>query len=238
VNKSKRGFEHTLGLGQTPNIVPHGVAEINGEPRKVELGWHPVGGMAGKWFAEKTWFGKGISKEIGTHPDPSQHWAILVGDYVHELWMDENFDVIYINEEFKREDWHTFEVGTTRFSDQALVKAGRMTIHNMQQKRKAYNLISNNCQNFAVNLLDAIQVGAHAKFATSFQVYQAATGEGEIKDLFEDKHPDDQGAEEATDATEHPDGGVGAKTSAAQHAQHVMDDNTTKLDHNDYYADE
>lgn len=42
-----------------------------------------------------------------------------------------------------------------------------MTIHNMQQKRKAYNLISNNCQNFAVNLLDAIQVGAHAKFATS-----------------------------------------------------------------------
>ncbi len=67
-----------------------------------------------------------------------------------------------------------------------------MTIHNMRQKRAAYNIISNNCQNFAVAMLDSIQIGAHQAFATSFAVYQAATGKGTIKDLFEDHHPEEQ----------------------------------------------
>lgn len=40
--------------------------------------------------------------------------------------------MIYINENLKREDWHMFEVGKTRFNDQALREASRMTIHNMQ----------------------------------------------------------------------------------------------------------
>lgn len=39
--------------------------------------------------------------------------------------MDEHFDVIYINETFNRDEWHTFEVGKTRFSDQALAEAGK-----------------------------------------------------------------------------------------------------------------
>lgn len=60
-----------------------------------------------------------------------------------------------------------------------------MVIHNMRAAQPAYNLISNNCQNFAAQLLDAIQVGAHREFATVFAVYKRATGKGEIKDLFE-----------------------------------------------------
>lgn len=44
---------------------------------------------------------------------------------------DENLDVIYINEKLNRDDWHLFEVGKTRFNDQALREASRMTIHNM-----------------------------------------------------------------------------------------------------------
>ncbi|TAQ84271.1 hypothetical protein B7494_g7410 [Chlorociboria aeruginascens] len=90
-----------------------------------------------------------------------------------------------------------------------------MVIHNMREKRPAYNIISNNCQNFAVNLLDAIQIGAHREFATSFAVYQAATGKGEIKDLFEDRHPEEQ------DVDQRP---------TVQHAQQVIEENTTKLD--------
>lgn len=39
--------------------------------------------------------------------------------------MDEHFDIIYINETFNRDEWHTFEVGKTRFSDQALAEAGK-----------------------------------------------------------------------------------------------------------------
>ena len=96
-----------------------------------------------------------------------------------------------------------------------------MVIHNMRQKRAAYNLLSNNCQNFAVMLLDAIQIGAHKEFATSFAVYQAATGAGTIKDLFVDKHPEEQ--VDADKPTLH-------HQNTVQFAAQVMDDNTTKLD--------
>lgn len=39
--------------------------------------------------------------------------------------------MIYINEKLKRDEWHVFEVGKTRFNDQALREASKMTIHNM-----------------------------------------------------------------------------------------------------------
>ncbi|KAI0475258.1 hypothetical protein GGR56DRAFT_675405 [Xylariaceae sp. FL0804] len=197
--KSKLQFEHSIGLGHKPNVVPEGDSNFTSEPRLVEIGWHPVGGFAGKWFAEKTGLGKLIAEEVHRYPDPSQHWSVIVGGYVHELWMDEHLDVIYINEELKRDEWHTFEVGKTRFNDEALREAGEMTIYNMREKRPAYNLISNNCQNFAVMMLDAIQVGAHKQFATSFAVYKAAIGAGSIKDLFAD-HPDDD--EEGVDTAQ------------------------------------
>ena len=93
-----------------------------------------------------------------------------------------------------------------------------MVIYNMREKRPAYNLISNNCQNFAVNMLDAIQVGAHREFGTTFAIYQRATGAGAIKDLFSSP-PDGQAEHEGPthDAT-------------MQYAHQVMDENTTKLD--------
>ena len=80
-------LEHSLGLGQKPNVVPHGIAEVNGDHRVVEIGWHPVGGFGGKWFAEKTGLGKKITETVHKYPDPTQHWAVLVGDFAHELWM-------------------------------------------------------------------------------------------------------------------------------------------------------
>lgn len=97
-----------------------------------------------------------------------------------------------------------------------------MTIYKMRTERPAYNLISNNCQNFAVLLLDAIQIGAHAQFATTFAVYQAATGEGTIKDLFADAHPEEQKIDPAKPGFQ--------RTDTVQNAQQVMDENTTKLD--------
>ncbi|WPH02644.1 Hypothetical protein R9X50_00550900 [Acrodontium crateriforme] len=222
--KTKLVLEHSVGLGQKPNIIPPGEANINGDLRRVEIGWHPVGGLGGKWFAEKTGLGKMITKEIHSYPDPTQHWAVLVGDYVHELWMDENLDIIYINEKINQEEWHTYEVGNTRFNDEALRQASEMVIHNMRDKRPAYNLISNNCQNFAVNLLDSIQIGAHKEFATSFQVYQRATGAGDIKDLWDDKHPEEQDQDQAD--------GIKPlkKADTVSQAQQVMEQNTTKLD--------
>lgn len=85
--KGKLALQHSIGLGHKPNVVPPGDASIAGDYRKVEIGWHPVGGLGGKWFAEKTGLGRYITKETNNYPDPSQHWAVLVGDYCHELWM-------------------------------------------------------------------------------------------------------------------------------------------------------
>jgi hypothetical protein len=106
-------------------VIPAGDPTITGDPRPVEIGWHPVAGLAGKWFAEKTGLGKFITEKVHKYPDPTQHWAVLVGDYCHELWMDEDLNVIYINEKINREEWHTFDVGVTRFNDEALKQASQ-----------------------------------------------------------------------------------------------------------------
>lgn len=123
--KGKLALEHGLGLGQKPNCIPWGEPRVDAELREVEIGWHPVAGMGGKWLAEKSGLGKMITSHIGKYPDPTQHWAVLVGGYVHELWMDEELDVIYINEHLDRTEWHTYEVGKTRFTDEALRQAGQ-----------------------------------------------------------------------------------------------------------------
>lgn len=95
-----------------------------------------------------------------------------------------------------------------------------MVIHNMRQARPAYNLISNNCQTFAVAMLDAIQTGSHQDFATTFAIYQRATGHGSIKDLFTDP-PEAQ--------TDSPHPGI-QHQNTVQYAQQVMEEHTTKLD--------
>lgn len=101
-----------------------------------------------------------------------------------------------------------------------------MTIHNMRSTRPAYNLISNNCQNFAVNLLDAIQLGSHRDFATAFSVYSRATGKGAIKDLFAEPPPEEQVAPGETQ---------GQHQATMQYAQQVMQENTTQLDDHPYH---
>jgi hypothetical protein len=85
--KGKLQLEHSLGLGNKPNTIPPADPDIKGPQRTVHLGWHPVAGFAGKWFAEKTGLGKLITERTHRCPDPTQHWAVLVGEYAHELWM-------------------------------------------------------------------------------------------------------------------------------------------------------
>lgn len=43
-------------------------------------------------------------------------------DYINHK--DEKFDVIYTNERIKREEWHKFSVGETKFNDDAVRRAG------------------------------------------------------------------------------------------------------------------
>ncbi|KAI0974319.1 hypothetical protein F4678DRAFT_422227 [Xylaria arbuscula] len=213
--KGKLHVEHALGLGHQPNVIPPGEPGLVPSSRTVAIGWHPVPG--GSWLAE-TGLGQLLSKKINNYPDPTQHWAILVGEYCHQLWMDESLDIIYINGEQAGTEWTLYEIGKTRLNDEALRQAGEMVIYNMRERQKGYNLITNNCQNFALNMLDAIQIGKHRDFGTALAIFQRATGKGRVSDLFLAELPE---VEEQDDKP---------PEEVVQHASQVMDEHTTKLD--------
>ncbi|KAH6995813.1 hypothetical protein BKA56DRAFT_639855 [Ilyonectria sp. MPI-CAGE-AT-0026] len=218
LTKGELALKHAAGLGVQPSVVPVTDPVLDGPLRPVEVGWHPVGGLAGKWFAEDTGLGKMITEKIHKYPDPTQHWAVLVGDYAHQLWMDESFDVIYTNEKVNREEWQTFKVGETRFNDDAIRRAGESVIQAIRDKRPGYNLITNNCQTYALQLLDAIKVGMRKEFGTTLAVYERLTGSGKVIDLFAKTEDVGQGGE------------VPAGENTVSLAQQVMDENTTQLD--------
>lgn len=237
MNKGEIALKHAVGLGSQPNVVPVTEPVVDGPRRPVEVGWHPVGGFAGKWFAEETGLGKMITEKINKYPDPTQHWAVLVGDYAHQLWMDENFDVIYTNAKIERDEWRTFPVGETRFNDDALRRAGESVIHSIRERQPTYNLITNNCQTYVLQLLDAIKVGVNKEFGTTLAVYERVFGPGKIKDLFDgEEKPEDQqqhqieqggepGAEAGTQEPMHP-----GRSDTVNLAQDVMNQNTNQLD--------
>ncbi|KHN93911.1 uncharacterized protein MAM_08218 [Metarhizium album ARSEF 1941] len=219
-SKGELALKHAVGLGRQPNAVPVTDPVLDGPPRPVEVGWHPVGGLAGKWFAEQTGLGRMIADKANKYPDPTQHWAVLVGEYAHQLWMDENFDVIYTNEKINRGEWRTFRVGETRFNDDATRRAGESVIEAIREKQPGYNLITNNCQTYALQLLDAIKVGSKKEFGTTLAVYERLIGPGKVKDLFVDVQP----AESQPIDGEHP------QENTVSMAQQVMHDNTAQLD--------
>ncbi|ROT38960.1 hypothetical protein SODALDRAFT_276205 [Sodiomyces alkalinus F11] len=224
LTKGEQALKQAMGLGHKPNVVPVTKPVANGPARPVEVGWHPVGGFAGKWFAEETGLGKMITERINRYPDPTQHWAVLVGDYAHQLWMDENFHVIYTNEKVNREEWRTFQVGETRFNDDAIRRTGESVIQSMREKQPAYNLITNNCQTYALQLLDAIKIGMDKEFPTTLAVYERLVGPGKVMDLFS-----------ATVEVEDEDAEAPAEQqpNSVSLAQQVMHDNTTQLNTQD-----
>ncbi|CAI6331733.1 unnamed protein product [Periconia digitata] len=186
-NKGELALKHAAGLGKVDNVVPETQPITNGPSRPVRVGWHPVGGLAGKWFAEQTGIGKLITEKINEYPDPTQHWAVLVGEYAHQLWMDENFDIIYTNARVDPDEWRTFDVGNTCFNDDAIRRTGEYVIESIRITRPGYNLISNNCQTYVLQLLDAIKVGQAKEFGTTLAVYEKLVGKGKVADLFQEE---------------------------------------------------
>ncbi|KJZ71233.1 hypothetical protein HIM_09376 [Hirsutella minnesotensis 3608] len=181
-------LRYTVGAGKKYNSVPQTEPDFDTPPRAIEIGWHPLGGFAGKWIAERTKLGEMIKAKINELPDPSQHWAVIVGDYAHQLWIDEKFHVMYTNERIKRSEWHTFYVGDTTFNDEAIRQAGELAIDNMRDKRPVYNLITNNCQTFALQLVDLIQAEEKMELATTLALFKKLRSLGKVfvADLFSD----------------------------------------------------
>lgn len=61
---------------------------------------------------------------------------------------------------------------------------GEVVIQHIRASRPGYNLISNNCQTYVLQLLDAIQVSQHKEFGTTLAVYERLFGSGKVADLF------------------------------------------------------
>ncbi|TFK43225.1 hypothetical protein BDQ12DRAFT_661928 [Crucibulum laeve] len=162
---SIRSSSRSSGLGKGPDKVPPGPINKNeSEARRVHIGYHPIGGGVGNFF----------SKALGA-PMWMQHWAVIVGDYYHELNADESMTVVYQNGILKDANFTVTDAGYTTFNDRAIVEAGEcflltffegeLAIKKMDQK---YRLKDNNCQKFAIYLLDEICQAGRRKFETSY----------------------------------------------------------------------
>ena len=59
-----------------------------------------------------------------------------------------------------------------------------MVIQQIRDFRPGYNLISNNCQTYVLQLLDAIKLGNVKEFGTTLAVYERLFSSGKVADLF------------------------------------------------------
>jgi stringent starvation protein B len=86
-----------------------------------------------------------------------------------------------------------------------------------------YNLISNNCQTYALQLLDAIKAGGDIEFGTTLAIYDRLTGKGKVADLY-------AGSDEPETEPEPEPQPKPSRTDTVTFAQQVMNDNTNQLD--------
>lgn len=96
-------------------------------------------------------------------------------------------------------------------------------IQTIREKQPAYNLITNNCQTYALQLLDAIKASGDNEFGTTLAIYERILGPGKVADLFVTDTEEDEAGQEHAFA---PPG----RQDTVVFAQQVMNDNTTQLD--------
>ncbi|KAF4496676.1 1-acyldihydroxyacetone-phosphate reductase [Fusarium agapanthi] len=171
----KYSLEKLGVLGKQENVVPHATPSKHGPLRDVHLGSHPVGGMISKLI------GAAISPQVSVSPslisqnpapDPTHHWAVIVGDYYHELGGDKNLKVIYNNGKTSDQTvlgaWQKpYFIGKTTFNDEAIRQAAEEVIATMVPD---YNVYNNNCQLFCLYLAAMICEGGHVKPPASWQL--------------------------------------------------------------------
>ncbi|KAI9154952.1 hypothetical protein HJFPF1_07513 [Paramyrothecium foliicola] len=166
---------------QNVSIIPEGEANINNDPRDVFIASRVVLGGAGGGalgLIEKYGFGAlkavttlGLTVALDDAPDPTHHWCVVVGDYLHQLqstsfWNGWNY---YTNEEFSMSGgWTKYKLGVTNFNDAALVNTASKVMNEMPE---VYNFIDNNCQHFSLRMLDRILRDGRKKVKKFNQTY-------------------------------------------------------------------
>lgn len=124
------------------------------------------------------------------------------------------------------------------------LRTGESVIQLIREKRPAYNLITNNCQTYALQLLDAIKVSTQKELGTTLAVYERVFGRGKVADLFAKQDgapPAAEGAEGEAAAVQQGEQEMGQDKPPApaaveeghgvvSFAQKLMNANTTQLD--------
>jgi hypothetical protein len=121
---------------QNVSIIPENTASINADTRDVFIASRVVQGQLGGGILgllEK--YGGGVVKGIWTGglsvllddaPDPTHHWCVVVGDYLHQLDAVPGGWNYYTNERFDGwGGWTKYKIGTTNFNDIAIRNAGK-----------------------------------------------------------------------------------------------------------------
>lgn len=118
-----------------------------------------------------------------------------------------------------------------------ILPQGESVIQSIRDKQPTYNLITNNCQTYVLQLLDAIKVGVDKEFGTTLAVYERLFGPGKIQDLFEgEERPDETtGTQPQQQLQPQPQidpapGMHQGRSDTVNLAQDVMDQNTNQLD--------
>ena len=126
VGEAKKGLKQVAAdlaekfnwpLGKAPNAIPPDKPNQNSARRNVYVGSHPLVGpdaikalaVVGNVLIGRVPVAPSIRESKGV-PDPMHHWAVIVGDYFHELNADKNFDVVYQNGKVKWAEWKLHEV--------------------------------------------------------------------------------------------------------------------------------
>jgi len=116
-------------------------------------------------------------------PNVLFHWALIVGDYVHELSYDDHYYNFYENKPFvptaKRGDkdyYRLYRLGTTKFNDAAIVEEGVKAIAEPLMLPR-YDVRLNNCQKFVVELVKLICVPGRKMVTTTYGWSEQAAAE-------------------------------------------------------------
>ncbi|KAJ4127772.1 hypothetical protein NW768_008045 [Fusarium equiseti] len=162
---------------QNKSVIADGDASITCGQRDVYIATRVVYGDAGDGLVgrigkyalmyEDVLLTAGLSL-FSRVPDPKHHWVVLVGDYDHQLQADGDGKQLwnyYINERFvDNQGWTKYKLGVTEFNDVAIRNAAAKAMNEMPE---GYNFVSNNCQHFALRLLDKILRDGRLKLQTS-----------------------------------------------------------------------
>ena len=122
---------------ENTNTIPLGPTDLNETERTVSIGHRGFGGKA----AQPNWKMFGVYSPVMAAtkllpqgkriPNIARHWCVIVGPYYHHLQstsfgLVEDSWIWYGNDKVDEGDnWDLFEIGKTRFSDAAIVAAGK-----------------------------------------------------------------------------------------------------------------